>query len=98
MTDNNNLAQRRARLSPEQRQRLAQRLQTVKGRVQQESTIPRRAAGEPVPLSYAQQRHWFLWQLDPHSTAYHLGGTLRLRGKLDQASTASEFSSIDRAA
>ncbi|SFI44359.1 non-ribosomal peptide synthetase [Nitrosomonas sp. Nm34] len=94
MTDNNNLAQRRARLSPEQRQRLAQRLQTGKGRVQQDSIIPRRAAGEPVPLSYAQQRHWFLWQLDPHSTAYHLGGTLRLRGKLNQAALEDSFQTL----
>ncbi|SDW36840.1 non-ribosomal peptide synthase/polyketide synthase [Nitrosomonas communis] len=94
MKDNNNLAQRRARLSPEQRQRLAQRLQTGKGRVQQDSIIPLRAAGEPVPLSYAQQRHWFLWQLDPHSTAYHLGGTLRLRGKLNQAALEDSFQTL----
>ena len=94
MTDNNNLAQRRARLSPEQRQRLAQRFQTGKRRVQQDSIIPRRAAGEPVPLSYAQQRHWFLWQLDPHSTAYHLGGTLRLRGKLNQAALEDSFQTL----
>ena len=33
-----------------------------------------------VALSYAQTRQWFLWQLDPGSTAYHLSGALRLRG------------------
>ncbi|WP_176460935.1 non-ribosomal peptide synthetase [Janthinobacterium sp. PC23-8] len=39
-----------------------------------------RAAG--VPLSPAQQRLWFLWRLDPASTAYHIGGTLHWRGPL----------------
>ncbi|MEG0886377.1 MAG: hypothetical protein RSH52_34630, partial [Janthinobacterium sp.] len=27
---------------------------------------------EVLPLSYAQERQWFLWQLDPHSAAYHI--------------------------
>ncbi|SFI44374.1 amino acid adenylation domain-containing protein [Nitrosomonas sp. Nm34] len=42
-------------------------------------------------LSYAQQRHWFLWQLDPHSTAYHLGGILQLQGKLDRQALEASF-------
>ncbi len=36
-------------------------------------------------LSPGQQRLWFLWQLNPHSAAYHVPGGLRLRGKLDKA-------------
>lgn len=38
-----------------------------------------------VPLSYSQQRMWFLWQLDPASPAYNVGGMARLRGPLDVA-------------
>ncbi|SDI17000.1 non-ribosomal peptide synthase domain TIGR01720/amino acid adenylation domain-containing protein [Pseudomonas flavescens] len=38
-----------------------------------------------VPLSYSQQRMWFLWQMDPHSPAYNVGGMARLRGVLDVA-------------
>jgi len=38
---------------------------------------------QPLPLSYAQERQWFLWQLDPHSAAYHVPSALRLRGQLD---------------
>nr|WP_131193009.1 non-ribosomal peptide synthetase [Pseudomonas daroniae] len=34
-------------------------------------------------LSYAQQRQWFLWQFDPHSTAYNIPMALRLKGALD---------------
>ena len=36
----------------------------------------------PVPLSYSQQRLWFLWQLEPDSPAYNVGGMARLQGKL----------------
>jgi amino acid adenylation domain-containing protein len=39
-------------------------------------------AGE-LPLSYAQQRMWFLHQLTPASPAYNLAAGLRLRGALD---------------
>jgi len=38
----------------------------------------------PLPLSLAQQRLWFLDQLDPAaSAAYHMPAALRLRGHLD---------------
>src|SRR5690606_21639713 len=91
MTNNIDLTQRRARLTPEQRQRLAQRLQAASNPLQQTSVIPRRTANERTYLSYAQQRHWFLWQLDPHSTAYHLGGTLRLIGQLNEQALEKSF-------
>ena len=40
----------------------------------------------PLPLSYMQQRLWYLDQLDPDaSRAYHVGTTLRLQGELDVA-------------
>lgn len=38
---------------------------------------------QPVPLSYSQQRMWFLWQMEPDSPAYNVGGMARLRGVLD---------------
>ncbi|WP_437884667.1 condensation domain-containing protein, partial [Pseudomonas sp. LRF_L74] len=36
-----------------------------------------------TPLSYAQQRQWFLWQLEPESTAYNMPTALRFKGPLD---------------
>jgi hypothetical protein len=36
-----------------------------------------------VPLSFAQQRLWFLDQLQPGSAAYNLSAALKLRGNLD---------------
>jgi amino acid adenylation domain-containing protein len=41
--------------------------------------VPRR---EPLPLSFAQQRIWFLSQLEPNSPAYNLPAMVRLRGQL----------------
>ncbi len=38
---------------------------------------------QPLALSFAQERQWFLWQLDPTSAAYHVPSALRLKGVLD---------------
>jgi amino acid adenylation domain-containing protein len=37
----------------------------------------------PLPLSFAQERLWFIAQLDPDSPAYNMPLGLRLKGKLD---------------
>ena len=47
-----------------------------------ETAIPRRKKFSPCPLSFAQQRLWFLHQLDPNSSAYHVFGAFRLKGEL----------------
>ncbi|MHC2468212.1 amino acid adenylation domain-containing protein [Bradyrhizobium embrapense] len=40
---------------------------------------------EPLTLSFAQQRLWFLAQLNEDSTNYHIPLALRLRGALDRS-------------
>ncbi|PBB58097.1 MULTISPECIES: condensation domain-containing protein, partial [Mesorhizobium] len=40
---------------------------------------------EPLALSFAQQRLWFLAQLDEAGTNYHIPMALRLTGRLDRA-------------
>ncbi|MCQ9473790.1 condensation domain-containing protein, partial [Pseudomonas alliivorans] len=49
---------------------------------------------QPLGLSYAQQRQWFLWQLDPQGTAYNMPAVLRLRGSLDIAALENSFSAL----
>ncbi|MEV6599790.1 amino acid adenylation domain-containing protein [Actinoplanes sp. NPDC051346] len=47
--------------------------------------LVRRELPATVPLSYAQQRLWFLSRLDSDATAYHLPLVVRLTGTLDRA-------------
>lgn len=35
-----------------------------------------------IALSHSQQRMWFLWQLEPDSPAYNVGGMVKLSGSL----------------
>ena len=49
----------------------------------QSSRIPRRAGGGPVPLSFGQQRLWFLHELAPESAAYIISERVHLRGVFD---------------
>ncbi|HET8940287.1 MAG TPA: amino acid adenylation domain-containing protein [Polyangiales bacterium] len=55
---------------------------------------PAAAGGEREQLSYAQERLWFLAQLDPDSTAYNMAGALRLRGAPDEAALSRALSAI----
>lgn len=43
------------------------------------------AAQDVFPLSFAQERIWFLEQLDPGSAAFTITAALRVRGRLDVA-------------
>ncbi|MDH0897561.1 MULTISPECIES: non-ribosomal peptide synthetase [unclassified Pseudomonas] len=52
------------------------------------------ACEEDLPLSYAQQRLWFLWQLDPEACTYNITTALRLRGQLDVPSLERAFADL----
>nr|WP_231670471.1 non-ribosomal peptide synthase/polyketide synthase [Pseudomonas quasicaspiana] len=47
-----------------------------------------------LPLSYAQERQWFLWQLEPDSSAYHMPTALRLQGELDTNALEQAFNAL----
>ncbi|MCP1417865.1 amino acid adenylation domain-containing protein/non-ribosomal peptide synthase protein (TIGR01720 family) [Pseudomonas laurylsulfativorans] len=61
------------------------RLIQASGRTNKQPPIEKVDRSQAVPLSYSQQRMWFLWQMEPDSPAYNVGGMARLRGVLDVA-------------
>ena len=77
------LASRREALSDLKQQEL-QRLLNKSGTEQTTAkVIPQRPADGPAPLSFAQERLWFIDQLDPESTAYNVCIPLRISGRLN---------------
>jgi amino acid adenylation domain-containing protein len=51
---------------------------------------------QPLPLSFPQQRLWFMSQLEPGSPFYNIPWTLRIRGPLNSAILESSLSEVVR--
>ncbi len=63
--------------------------------VTQTTTIPAVDRRQPLPLSFAQQRLWFLARLNPAaSLAYHIPTVLYLCGQFNQAAFKSALDSL----
>ncbi|AMA57433.1 non-ribosomal peptide synthetase [Bradyrhizobium sp. CCGE-LA001] len=58
--------------------------------------IPWAAASDRALMSHAQERLWFLWNMDPAGTAYTVASTIRLKGRLDHAVLSRALSEIVR--
>lgn len=56
--------------------------------------IPLADRRQPLPLSWTQQRLWFLDQLEGHNSAYHIVGALRLKGTLDTVALQAAFDAL----
>jgi amino acid adenylation domain-containing protein len=59
-------------------------------------TIPRRPVRETAELSFAQERLWFLDQLEPKNAAYNIPLGLRLNGHLDLTAFQASLHEIIR--
>ncbi|MEM7582345.1 MAG: condensation domain-containing protein [Acidobacteriota bacterium] len=56
----------------------------------------RRPRADTAPLSFAQERLWYLDRLHPENTAYNLPSPLRLNGPLDLAALRRSFGEVVR--
>ncbi|MDP9120918.1 MAG: condensation domain-containing protein, partial [Acidobacteriota bacterium] len=81
----NDLSRRIESLTPEQRavfERLRKASRKKRVPAHTPEPIPRRTTEEALPLSFDQERLWFLYQLDPRATAYNIDTVTRMRGPL----------------
>ena len=90
----NGLAKHITTLSPEKRALLLQKmqekmvsqhLQQKKAGNAQQQILPQKRNSDTFALSFAQERLWFLHQLNPHSATYHVPSVLRLQGEVSIA-------------
>ena len=81
-------------LSSKQRKGLAALLKQKGINLFEVAPVFRRAAEEPLLLSYAQQRQWFLWQWAPQSPAYNIATALRVHGQLDVNALQGSFQAL----
>jgi amino acid adenylation domain-containing protein len=58
--------------------------------------LPAPRDGEPLPLSFAQERLWFMSQLEPATAAYNVPRSVRLLGSLDLAAVQRALHEIGR--
>jgi amino acid adenylation domain-containing protein len=77
------LTQRVETLSPVKRALLERRLRADKGEGMREPLLSGRGRRESARASFAQERLWFLQQLEPESAAYNVPRAIRILGKLN---------------
>ena len=58
--------------------------------------IHRAAGKQALPLSYAQQRLWFIHQMEPEQISYNLPGAAHIHGPLHLAALEKAFQEITR--
>ncbi|MEH2030403.1 MAG: amino acid adenylation domain-containing protein [Nostoc sp.] len=88
------ISKRRSKLSLVQQEFLKKRLQGEIHSDFQLEVIPRRSQISPAPLSFAQQRLWFLAQLEPNSPFYNIPAAVRLQGQLNLGALQQSFNEI----
>ncbi|MDZ7400721.1 MAG: condensation domain-containing protein, partial [candidate division KSB1 bacterium] len=77
------VSKRLAELSPEKRALLMKKLQEKSQQQAKKFAIPRRENQQEYPMSFAQERMWFLYQWDPSSPSYNISAAVRCQGKLN---------------
>jgi amino acid adenylation domain-containing protein len=96
MEQDRKILARRSNLSPAKRALLEKRL---RGEVKLDSplkVIPRRSSSDSLPLSFAQQRLWFLHQLESDIPSYNEGGDVQLIGSLNVVALEQSINEVVR--
>ena len=75
---------------------LAQAVQRQRPAATPQAPIEAAPRDGELPLSFAQQRLWFLAQLDPQDVSYHIPGVVRLDGPLDGEALSIAFQALLR--
>src|SRR6266568_3724951 len=83
-------------LSAQQRELLVVLLADEGIELPQTHVVAPRAPTTDVPLSFAQQRLWFLHQLDPDTPVYNLPTVARFEGRLDLSALEMTLNEIVR--
>lgn len=90
------LAQRRGALSALQQQQLERLLNKAISEETPAREIPQRPADQPAPLSFAQERLWFLHQFEPESVTYNVCLALRITGRLNVPAMSQSMNDVMR--
>ncbi|WP_353931426.1 non-ribosomal peptide synthase/polyketide synthase [Okeanomitos corallinicola TIOX110] len=77
----------------EEQAKLIQQTQTQKAEINQTPIKPRIEKTE-IPLSFSQQRLWFLDKLEPNSSTYNIPAALKLEGKIDKLALEKSLKAI----
>ncbi len=90
------LQQKIAELSPEKRTLLLQKLKQQTGKVSPAKIQPQSRNNQTFPLSFSQERLWFLNQLEPESSLYNIPAAIRLTGRLNLTALENSINEIVR--
>jgi thioesterase domain-containing protein/acyl carrier protein len=88
------VAEQVAALPPAERDRLLARLRARRAEEAGDTAIRPVPPGERVPLSFAQERMWFLHRSMPDRPVYHVAVVLRMEGPLDLAALGAAVTAL----
>ncbi|WP_205522874.1 condensation domain-containing protein, partial [Myxococcus eversor] len=73
---------------------LSERLELLHGSSSRQPALVPVDRAQPLPLSFAQQRLWFLDQLQPGTSTYNIPWVLKLSGSLDQSALLQSLNAL----
>ncbi|RAR71437.1 non-ribosomal peptide synthase protein (TIGR01720 family)/amino acid adenylation domain-containing protein, partial [Paracidovorax anthurii] len=88
------MARRFMRLTDTQRSAVYARMREEGLAMGQFPILPREVPPQASALSYAQMRQWFLWQMEPQGSAYHITGGFVMQGALDEGALQAAWRDV----